>query len=131
MFSSSCILFGWILLLPVLIMFLQTHTERWHRLSLHNCPCLSLELSSKANKHLSLINIFQCGDTPMDNKCAFLRLLIALDSKPSRLSDQSIVKISRVLPQYLINVVTVCTSPSNFILRSLYIYYLNSYHKFI
>ncbi|KAK6139648.1 hypothetical protein DH2020_026612 [Rehmannia glutinosa] len=29
-----------------------------------------------------------CGEIPMDNKCAFLRLLVTLDSKPTRLSDQ-------------------------------------------
>ncbi|PIM98635.1 hypothetical protein CDL12_28882 [Handroanthus impetiginosus] len=47
-----------------------------------------------------------CSQTPMDNKCALLRLLITLDSRPTRLSDQSFVKMSHVLPQYLIDVVT-------------------------
>ncbi|KAI3471747.1 hypothetical protein Pfo_028400 [Paulownia fortunei] len=47
-----------------------------------------------------------CGEIPMDNKCAFLRLLITLDSKPTRFSDRSIVKISHVLPKYLIDVVS-------------------------
>ncbi|KAK6147324.1 hypothetical protein DH2020_018236 [Rehmannia glutinosa] len=47
-----------------------------------------------------------CGEIPMDNKCAFLRLLVTLDSKPTRLSDQSIVNISHVLPKYLIDVVS-------------------------
>ncbi|GFP86523.1 testis-expressed sequence 10 protein [Phtheirospermum japonicum] len=37
-----------------------------------------------------------CGEIPMDNICAFLRLLVTLDSKQARLSDQSIVNISHV-----------------------------------
>ncbi|KAK6147312.1 hypothetical protein DH2020_018224 [Rehmannia glutinosa] len=52
-----------------------------------------------------------CGEIPMDNKCAFLRLLVTLDSKPTRLSDQSIVNISHVLPKYLIDVVSVSSFP--------------------
>ncbi|KAL3825702.1 hypothetical protein ACJIZ3_021731 [Penstemon smallii] len=47
-----------------------------------------------------------CGKIPTDNKCAFLRLLVTLDSRPTRLSDQSIVSISYVLPQYLIDIVS-------------------------
>ncbi|XP_020553763.1 uncharacterized protein LOC105173986 isoform X2 [Sesamum indicum] len=47
-----------------------------------------------------------CGETLMDNKCALLRLLITLDSRPTRLTDQSIVKISHVLPQYLTDIVS-------------------------
>ncbi|KAL0374783.1 UNVERIFIED_CONTAM: hypothetical protein Sradi_3394000 [Sesamum radiatum] len=47
-----------------------------------------------------------CGETLMDNKCALLRLLITLDSRPTRLTEQSIVKISHVLPQYLTDVVS-------------------------
>ncbi|XP_051150563.1 uncharacterized protein LOC127264984 isoform X2 [Andrographis paniculata] len=46
-----------------------------------------------------------CSEMPMENKCAFLRLLVTLDSNPTRLSDLSIVKISRVLPQYLIKII--------------------------
>ncbi|XP_073156823.1 uncharacterized protein [Henckelia pumila] len=45
-----------------------------------------------------------CGEISMDNKCAFLRLLVSLDSKPTRLSELSITKISHVLPQYLIDI---------------------------
>ncbi|KAL3536032.1 hypothetical protein ACH5RR_004493 [Cinchona calisaya] len=41
---------------------------------------------------------------PLDNICACLRVLITLDSKPTRLSEQSIIKLSHVLPKYLINV---------------------------
>ncbi|KAL3627682.1 hypothetical protein CASFOL_029045 [Castilleja foliolosa] len=47
-----------------------------------------------------------CGEIPMDNKCAFLRLLVTLDSKQARLSDQSIVNISHVIPKYLIDVIS-------------------------
>ncbi|CAA0837809.1 ARM repeat superfamily protein [Striga hermonthica] len=45
-----------------------------------------------------------CGQTPLDNKCAFLRLLTTLGSKKASLSDQSIVSISYVLAQYLTDV---------------------------
>ncbi|GER29010.1 ARM repeat superfamily protein [Striga asiatica] len=47
-----------------------------------------------------------CGQTPLDNKCAFLRLLTTLGSKKASLSDQSIVSISSVLPKYLTDVVS-------------------------
>ncbi|KAF9690196.1 hypothetical protein SADUNF_Sadunf01G0170500 [Salix dunnii] len=41
---------------------------------------------------------------PLDNSCAMLRILIALDSKPTRLSEQSICSLSNVLSAYLIDV---------------------------
>ncbi|KAJ6711391.1 hypothetical protein OIU79_007775 [Salix purpurea] len=41
---------------------------------------------------------------PLDNSCAMLRILIALDSKPTRLSEQSICTLSNVLSAYLIDV---------------------------
>ncbi|KAL0410192.1 UNVERIFIED_CONTAM: hypothetical protein Slati_3608900 [Sesamum latifolium] len=47
-----------------------------------------------------------CGETLMDNKRALLRLLITLDSRPTRLTHQSIVKISHVLPKYLTDIVS-------------------------
>ncbi|XP_041997501.1 uncharacterized protein LOC121747513 [Salvia splendens] len=47
-----------------------------------------------------------CSDIPLDNKCAFVRLLLALDSKPSRLSDLSVVSMSHVLPQYMTSVLS-------------------------
>ncbi|KAG6754021.1 hypothetical protein POTOM_042029 [Populus tomentosa] len=40
----------------------------------------------------------------LDNSCAMLRMLIALDSKPTRLSEQSICSLSNVLSAYLIDV---------------------------
>ncbi|TYG54114.1 hypothetical protein ES288_D09G163000v1 [Gossypium darwinii] len=42
---------------------------------------------------------------PLDNACAMLRVLILLDSKPTRLSEQSIIALSNFLPGYLMDVV--------------------------
>ncbi|KAL6575087.1 hypothetical protein OROMI_012372 [Orobanche minor] len=47
-----------------------------------------------------------CSEMPMDNKCAFLRLLVTLDLKQTRLSDQSVISLSYVLPKYLVDVVS-------------------------
>ncbi|KAF9680808.1 hypothetical protein SADUNF_Sadunf06G0159900 [Salix dunnii] len=41
---------------------------------------------------------------PLDNSCAMLRMLIALDTKPSRLSERSICSLSDVLSAYLIDI---------------------------
>lgn len=41
---------------------------------------------------------------PLDNVCALLRMLITLDSKPSRLCEESIFKLSNFLAEYLIDV---------------------------
>ncbi|KAG8375029.1 hypothetical protein BUALT_Bualt10G0057100 [Buddleja alternifolia] len=46
-----------------------------------------------------------CSEIPMDNKCAFLRLIVTLDPKVTSISDQSIVNISHAFPQYLIDVI--------------------------
>lgn len=42
---------------------------------------------------------------PVDNIYGFIRLLITLDSKPTRLSEQTINRLSVVLPEYFLNVV--------------------------
>ncbi|XP_058003755.1 uncharacterized protein LOC110659077 [Hevea brasiliensis] len=42
---------------------------------------------------------------PLDNACAMLRILVRLDSKPTRLSEQSIINLSNFIPSYLIDVV--------------------------
>ncbi|XAR53187.1 hypothetical protein NMG60_11021631 [Bertholletia excelsa] len=42
----------------------------------------------------------------LDNLCSLLRVLVALDCRPSRLSQQSIFNLSNVLPEYLINAVS-------------------------
>ncbi|KAJ7974885.1 testis-expressed sequence 10 protein [Quillaja saponaria] len=42
---------------------------------------------------------------PLDNSCSLLRTLIVLDSKPTRLSDQSVVSLSNFLLGYMIDVV--------------------------
>lgn len=44
---------------------------------------------------------------PLDNACAMLRMLAMLDSKPTRLSEQSIITLSNFLLGYLIDVVRV------------------------
>lgn len=55
-------------------------------------------LESAILSHLSL-------KPALDNLCALLRMLVSLDSRPTRLSDQSIVNLSKILPGYLIDVV--------------------------
>ncbi|XP_059428250.1 uncharacterized protein LOC132162022 isoform X2 [Corylus avellana] len=42
---------------------------------------------------------------PLDNACAMLRMLAMLDSKPTRLSEQSVITLSNFLLGYLIDVV--------------------------
>ncbi|KAF2289636.1 hypothetical protein GH714_037631 [Hevea brasiliensis] len=42
---------------------------------------------------------------PLDNACAMLRILVRLDSKPTRLSEESIINLSNFIPSYLIDVV--------------------------
>ncbi|KAF8399349.1 hypothetical protein HHK36_015214 [Tetracentron sinense] len=40
---------------------------------------------------------------PLDNMCAMLRMLVKLDSSPTRLPEQSIINLSSSLPGYLID----------------------------
>ncbi|KAG5628678.1 hypothetical protein H5410_000395 [Solanum commersonii] len=42
---------------------------------------------------------------PVDNIYGLIRLLITLDSKPTRLSEQTINRLSEVLPEYILDVV--------------------------
>ncbi|XP_021623442.1 testis-expressed protein 10 homolog isoform X2 [Manihot esculenta] len=42
---------------------------------------------------------------PLDNACAMLRFLVMLDSKPTRLSEESILSLSNFLLGYLVDVV--------------------------
>nr|XP_010315603.1 testis-expressed protein 10 homolog isoform X1 [Solanum lycopersicum]XP_010315605.1 testis-expressed protein 10 homolog isoform X1 [Solanum lycopersicum]XP_025885138.1 testis-expressed protein 10 homolog isoform X1 [Solanum lycopersicum] len=42
---------------------------------------------------------------PVDNIYGFIRLLITLDSKPTRLSEETINRLSEVLPEYFLDVV--------------------------
>ncbi|KAI3813070.1 hypothetical protein L1987_17786 [Smallanthus sonchifolius] len=42
----------------------------------------------------------------LENTCALLRMIVTLDSKPTKLSEQSISKLANVLPRYLIDVVS-------------------------
>lgn len=50
---------------------------------------------------------FQPQRPGLDNICALFRVLVALDCRPTRLSQQSILTLSNFLPGYLIDVVTV------------------------
>ncbi|XP_058205322.1 uncharacterized protein LOC131319180 isoform X2 [Rhododendron vialii] len=50
--------------------------------------------------------IFQLQRPGLDNICALFRVLVALDCRPTRLSQQSILTLSNFLPGYLIDVVT-------------------------
>lgn len=43
-------------------------------------------------------------ELPVDNFCALLRVLVSLDSKPTGLSEESVIKLSQVLPRYLLNI---------------------------
>ncbi|KAK1438756.1 hypothetical protein QVD17_04566 [Tagetes erecta] len=45
----------------------------------------------------------------LENTCALLRMIVTLDSKPTKLSEQSISKLGNVLPRYLIRVVSSLT----------------------
>ncbi|XP_022766966.1 uncharacterized protein LOC111311659 isoform X2 [Durio zibethinus] len=75
------------------------------------CSCLSqmgdssvvFQIIEKAILDLILL------EPPLDNACAMLRVLIVLDSKPTRLSEQSITALSNFLPGYLMDVV-LCIS---------------------
>ncbi|KAL7198113.1 hypothetical protein ACSBR2_020602 [Camellia fascicularis] len=42
----------------------------------------------------------------LDNLCALLRMLVTLDARPTRFSQQSIINLSNFLPGYLIDVVS-------------------------
>ncbi|XP_076958532.1 uncharacterized protein LOC143634296 [Bidens hawaiensis] len=42
----------------------------------------------------------------LENTCALLRMIITVDSKPTKLCEQSILKLGSVLPGYLIDVVS-------------------------
>lgn len=53
---------------------------------------------------------------PVDNACAMLRVLVMLDSKPTRISEQGIITLSNFLSKYLIDVLHVslfCSSSSS------------------
>ncbi|KAL1813344.1 hypothetical protein ACET3Z_023409 [Daucus carota] len=43
---------------------------------------------------------------PLDNICALLRVLVKLDSEPTRLSEQSIINLGSFLPGYLTDIVS-------------------------
>ncbi|XP_022888460.1 uncharacterized protein LOC111403998 isoform X1 [Olea europaea var. sylvestris] len=47
-----------------------------------------------------------CAKQPVDNMCGLLRLLITFDSKPSKLSEESIINMSHTLPEYLMDIVS-------------------------
>lgn len=43
---------------------------------------------------------------PLENTCSLLRTIIALDSKPTKISEQSISKLGNVIPGYLVDIVS-------------------------
>lgn len=43
----------------------------------------------------------------LDNSCSLLRMLVTVDSKPTRLSGKSIITLGHQLPEYLMDVVQV------------------------
>ncbi|KAK1389700.1 testis-expressed protein 10-like [Heracleum sosnowskyi] len=43
---------------------------------------------------------------PLDNICALLRVLVTLDSEPTKLSEQSMISLSSFLPVYLTDIVS-------------------------
>ena len=55
----------------------------------------------------SFYNMFQVLKPPLDNGCSLLRMLVTADSKPTRLSEQSIVVLSSYVAEYLMDVVQV------------------------
>ncbi|KAJ4961285.1 hypothetical protein NE237_021195 [Protea cynaroides] len=69
------------------------------------CSCLSqmgddnLVLQTLEKIIVDEINL----NLPLYNKCALLRILVILDSRPTRLSEQSIIKLSKSLLEYLID----------------------------
>ncbi|XP_055961555.1 uncharacterized protein LOC126676537 isoform X2 [Mercurialis annua] len=71
------------------------------------CSCLS-EMGDNSLVLLILERIIIqqiLSKPPLDNANAMIRMLVALDSKPTRLSEQNIVALSNFLPRYLIDVV--------------------------
>lgn len=64
--------------------------------------------------------MLQSQTLPLDNVCAMLRMLIALDSEETRISEQAFVSLVEILPRYLIDIVHVsflffikCTLPAH------------------
>lgn len=51
--------------------------------------------------------MFQFLSPPVDNMNALLRILTAIDTAPTKLSEPSIDKLSHVLPKYLLDVASV------------------------
>ncbi|XP_050380757.1 uncharacterized protein LOC126797993 isoform X2 [Argentina anserina] len=47
---------------------------------------------------------------PIDNVCAMLRMLVALGSEDTKLSEQAIVSLVEILPRYLIDIVLILGS---------------------
>lgn len=45
----------------------------------------------------------------LDNSCSLLRMLVTVDSKPTRLSEQSIMTLGPCLSEYIMDAVQVIT----------------------
>lgn len=72
------------------------------------CFCFGIDDHdiSPATEFLVLFAL-QFHKRPVDNVYGFIRLLISLDSKPSRLSEQAVNRLIEVLPEYFLGVVNV------------------------
>ncbi|CAA2988029.1 testis-expressed sequence 10 homolog isoform X1 [Olea europaea subsp. europaea] len=70
------------------------------------CSCLSqmVMLISFSKCWKKIVVDLICAKKPVDNMCGLLRLLVTFDSKPSRLSEESIINISHTLPEYLMDI---------------------------
>ncbi|PRQ44133.1 putative pre-rRNA-processing protein IPI1/Testis-expressed sequence 10 protein [Rosa chinensis] len=71
------------------------------------CSCLSqMGDSSLVFKILEKMVLDQMlQNLPLDNVCAMLRMLIALDSEETIISEQAFVSLVKILPRYLIDIV--------------------------
>ncbi|XP_024016945.1 uncharacterized protein LOC21387601 isoform X2 [Morus notabilis] len=61
---------------------------------------------------------------PLDNVCALLRLLATLDSKPTRLNEQSITSLGNLLSGFLIDIALCIPEDENSICSRTWHYYL-------
>ncbi|CAE6123208.1 unnamed protein product [Arabidopsis arenosa] len=85
----------------------ETYCGTFKQLTNLVCSCLSeVGDSSLVLQILERVFVEQIISKPaLDNGCAILRMICALDSKPTRLSESSVTTLSEFLPGYLIDIV--------------------------
>ncbi|KAG7556642.1 Armadillo-type fold [Arabidopsis suecica] len=85
----------------------ETYCGTFKQLTNLVCSCLSeVGDSSLVLQILEKVFVEQIISKPaLDNGCAILRMICALDSKPTRLSENSVTTLSEFLPGYLIDIV--------------------------